>query len=260
MHSSIKLDRIPRGGLHNAKMRILSATFLLIISSGQSIAERRVNTAEGNVSSKLEIKMPPGLKVPPEWKPLVDPLVDEFWNEGSYKPDAGFVIWAKNPTLENAKLYLVRMNAKRDRLHVMQKQQEQANKELIKQGIISNDYNFLSEATSTRILQGTIKDSQIFFFFNPTCSYCKKQAQILVGNSNIIPMQIGGTELLHFQELPPSIWATKEDIERYAADKVVPILLIYDRKTNNMASVKGVHTIREIEQITDRLRKEATKR
>ena len=184
------------------------------------------------------VKVPANVPIPMEWKSLLDTTKDEFWSEGNFRPDAGFVLWAKNPTVENAKLYLIRMNAKRDRLVLMQKQQEQANKELIKLGVIANDYDFLSLGTRSAPAAAltAINDTQIFFLFNPTCPHCKVQGEILSGRPNVIPMQIGGSELLHFHNLSKSIWASKEDIDRYAADKVVPVLLIYDRKTNNMVS------------------------
>lgn len=234
---------------------------VLLVTSEIAISERRVNTNEGNAVQTTRVKIPPNLQIPPEWKPLIDPTVDEFWNEGTYKPDAGFVIWAKNPSIENAKLYLIRMNAKRDRLHTMIKQQEAANKDLIQQGIIANDYDFLSEAIPSKQKSSLdhSKETQIFFIFNPTCPHCKRQAQILSGSKNTTPMQIGGGELVNFPNLPPTVWATSEDIELYAKDKVTPVLVIYSRKTNNVASVKGVHSIDEIDQIITKLRKEDTK-
>ncbi len=224
--------------------------------------DRRVTTNEGNAySSSLDVKVPTNVPIPPEWKKLIDPTTDEFWNEGNFKPDTGFVLWAKNPTIENAKLYLIRMNAKRDRLQIMQKQQEQANKDLIKLGVIANDYDFLAQATrsDSKIALSSINDTQIFFLFTPTCPHCKRQGQILSGQPNVTPMQIGGQELLHFPSLPQSVWATKDDIDRYAKDKVVPVLLIYDRKTNNMVSIKGVHTLQEIDKIAKHLKTEVAK-
>lgn len=248
--------------LHNIKWQLSLLVLLGGFSPHTFGEDRRVTTNDGNVNSpKAEVKVPANLQVPAEWRTLIDPTTEEFWSEGNFKPDAGFVLWAKNPTIENAKLYLIRMNAKRDRLHVMQKQQEQANKELIKLGAITNDYDFLAEATRSdpKVALSSINETQIFFLFNPTCPHCKRQAQILSGQQNVTPMQIGGTELLHFPNLPQSVWATKEDIDRYAADKEVPVLLVYDRKTNNMASVKGVHTLPEIDKIAKHLKTEVAK-
>ncbi len=222
--------------------------------------DRRVTTKDGNVQSQPQtVKVPTDIAVPSEWKKLIDPSTDEFWNEGNFRPDTGFVLWAKNPSIDNAKLYLIRMNAKRDRLHVMQKQQEQANRELIKLGVIANDYDFLAQATSSdsKAPLSSISQTQIFFLFTPTCPHCKRQGQILSGQSNVTPMQIGGKELLHFPNLPQSVWATKEDVDRYAADKVVPVLLVYDRQSNNMASLKGVHTTQEIDKVAKHLKKGA---
>lgn len=245
---------------YNFKRQFFAASCLVFLPP-QAMAERRVNTNEGNAKSQASVKVPHQLPIPAEWQNLIDPTKDEFWSEGNFTPDGGFLLWAKNPTVENAKLYLIRMNAKRDRLHVMQKQQEQANVELIKLGVIANDYDFLAQAVGSKPADLKLEnDTQVFFLFKPECPHCQHQAQILaLGSSspqNIVPMQIGEGELYHFNGLPQSVWATKEDVGRYAKDKVVPVLLIYDRQTNNMAAVSGVRPIREIRKIADQLKKE----
>ncbi len=126
------------------KKCLLLGVVIAIMLDGKSYADKRVTTTTGNVLERSVVKIPSNLQVPEQWKALLNPQTDDFWNEGNFKPDQGFVIWAKNPTIENAKLYLIRMNAKRDRLHIMQQQQDQANKELIKLGVIANDYDFLA--------------------------------------------------------------------------------------------------------------------
>lgn len=244
------------GNLVWKRLVVIAAAF-----GGLALADKRVNTTTGNVIDRTAVRIPSNLQVPTEWKSLINPQTDEFWYEGNFTPDAGFVLWAKNPTIENAKLYLIRMNAKRDRLHVMQQQQEQANKELIKLEVIANDYDFLAGATRSdqKIALSSINDTQIFFLFNPTCPHCKRQGEILAGQTNVTPMQIGGTELLHFQNIPRSVWATKEDVDRYASEKMVPVLVVYDRKTNNMTSLKGVHSLQEIDKVAKRLKEEVSK-
>lgn len=246
----------------NIKWQVPILLLSFCMSSLILAEDRRVTTKDGKAKDpQIGIKIPSELTVPAEWQSLLNPSTDEFWTEGNFKPDAGFILWAKNPTINNAKLYLIRMNAKRDRIHVMQGQQEQANKELIKLGVIANDYNFLASATRTdpKGVLASVDNTQIFFIFNPTCPHCKRQAQILAHRSNVIPMQIGGSELINFPDLPPSVWATKEDIDRYAADKVVPVLLIYDQKSNQIVSAKGVHTLQEIENIAIHLKKGGSK-
>lgn len=232
--------------------------FLFLGVSSVGISDRRVTTNKGNVSSPKNderVALPPNLKVPIEWQKLLDPTQDEFWNEGNFKPDQGFLIWAKNPTIENAKLYLIRMNAKRNTVNIMQKQQEAANKELISQGIIANDYDFLTSQTG-KIVQSSsdaeLKDTQIFLMFHPTCPHCKRQAQILKGMKNVTPMQVAG-DLVELEGLPPSIFADKEDIKKYAPDMTVPVLLIYSSKSNAMTVLKGVHTIEEIKEVAHAL-------
>lgn len=226
----------------------------------EAFGDRRVTTNEGNavqIKHSTRVKIPKDLKVPLEWEKLIDPSQNEFWNEGNFMPDQGFLAWAKNPTIENAKLYLIRMNAKRDTLHIMQKQQEQANKELISKGIIANDYDFLTAQTgrlSSKSDTDDFKDLHVFFFFHPDCGHCKRQAMLLSGRNNVTPLQVAGEKLVQLDGLPPSIWAEKSDIEKYSPDHSVPILLIFSSKNNKMVSVKGVHTIEEIKQIAQALR------
>lgn len=227
------------------------------ISLPDEALARRVTTDGGTKAADTAKS-----SVPKDWKVLLDPTTDEFWKEGNHVPDAGFLLWAKNPTIENAKFYLLRMNAKRDRLHLMQKQQEEANKELIKAGLIADDYDFLTEVTRPNSKERASLDqfTQIFFLFSPTCPHCKRQAQIFREQTQIVPMQIGGQTLNHFDGLGKSVWASNEDIQKYASKGVVPVLLVYDKKTNNMTSVQGVHTISELSQIVSLLRKEASKK
>jgi hypothetical protein len=231
--------------------------------SSAAFSDRRVTTNKGNTSSKTDsrVSLPSDLKVPLEWQKLIDPTQDDFWNEGNFKPDQGFLIWAKNPTIENAKLFLIRMNAKRNTLHIMQKQQEIANKELIKLGVIANDYDFLTQQTGklSQVIESDLKGVHIFFLFHPTCSHCKKQAQILSGRNNVTPMQVAGDSLVQLEGLPPSIWAEKEDINKYASNKVVPVLLIYSNKTNSITNLSGVHTLDEIKEVVRALEKKGGK-
>ena len=249
--------------LNNYYSYIVAASVSFGGLAAAATSERRVTTKEGNVKPERPIgvvSLPRGLDVPAEWRNLLNPAADEFWIEGNFKPDQGFLLWAKNPTVQNAKLYLIRMNAKRDRIHLMQKQQELANKELISQGVIANDYDFLAKLSLAAApqSQGVLSGTHIFFLFHPSCPHCAKQAQILGGQSNVTPMQVGGNELLNFPNLPPSIWARKEDIEQYAKEKVVPILLILSNTANKMVSAKGVHTLAQIQEIVSSLNKKGS--
>ncbi|MCB9229697.1 MAG: hypothetical protein H6618_08810 [Deltaproteobacteria bacterium] len=235
----------------------------LIASSITSFAGRRVTTNEGNTTKSIA---PKELTVPAAWEKLLDPNQKEFWSEGNHVPDAGFLEWATNPTVENAKLFLIRMNAKRDRLHVMVRQQEQANKELIAAGVIADDYDFLAEHfySGKKEENQSSKDqldqqaSHIWFYFHPACQHCKRQAEILKGNPNVFSVQVGGETLHHFQGLQKSLWAEKDDLQRYVPDGQVPILIVYNAQTNKLASLKGVQSIASINKVAIALGSEAT--
>lgn len=233
---------------------IFILAFVLFVAKDVQ-ATRRVTTTNGNVPNKTQI--PSDLRVPPEWQILLDPNKDEFWYEGNSRPDAGWLLWAKNPTIENAKLYLIRMNIKRDRVHLMQSQAEAIVPSLVSQGIIADDYGFAKQSTdlkkSTEPSSIALEGVHVFFLFSPTCPHCLRQAEILKGLANVTPMQAAGDKLRSFDGLPPSIWAEKSDLEKYSPDKTVPVLLIYSSGTNKMVTSKGVHTLSEIQQIANSL-------
>ena len=73
------------------------------------------------------------------------------------------------------------------------------------------------------------------------------------------PLQVAGEKLVQLNGLPPSIWAEKSDVEKYAPNRSVPVLLIFSSENNKMVSVQGVHTIDEIKQIAQALRQKGEK-
>jgi hypothetical protein len=109
------------------------------------------------------------------------------------------------------------------------------------------------------ITEGDLKGVHIFLLFHPTCLHCKKQALILSGRNNVTPMQVAGDSLVQLEGLPPSIWAEKEDIKKYAPTKTVPVLLIYSNKTNLITNLTGVHTLEEIKEVVRALEKKGGK-
>lgn len=233
------------------KLKVSNVLFLagtvMLLGSG---TERRVTTQE-HLSD---------LTVPNEWKPYLDPETDEFWTEGNHIPDKGFLLWAKKPTIENAKLFLIRMNMKRNLLHLLYDQQKQANIELIQAGIIADDYDFLSSAVNASMekvsdLKHKLSDTHIFFLFNPSCKYSQRQAKVLSGLKNVSPMQVGGEILHNFSGLPEAVWAEKQDIEEHTKDGSVPVLLIYNNKTNKMTKLYGFQSLSTIVKIAGELRK-----
>lgn len=243
---------------------------ILVLIFQISAGDKRVTTNEGNVipaptreeliRSNEFIKIPRGLNIPSEWEKFLNPAYEDFWNEGNFKPDAGFMLWARNPTKENAKRYLIRMNIKRNVIFKMQQQQEEVNRELIKQGIISDDYDFLkSQKSPIQTIQSLhpsklTKDVHLYFFFHPDCHHCKKQAENLKGSQNVIPLQVGGTVILNHDGLPKSGWAQKDDLKRYVPKGRVPVLLLFDHKQKKTLSVEGVYTIDEINVIAKKMK------
>ena len=226
---------------------VMSLTFLV-----GSTSARRVTT-EKNLSS-----LPNVASVPKEWKPFLDPSNDDFWREGNHIPD--LLLWAKNPTKENAKLYLMRMNMKRNLLHKMYEQQKEANIELIKEGLIADDYDFLSQGIGQKSqtktdLQTSLADTHIFFFYSPTCMHSRRQADVLRGLQNVTPLQVGGNLLMHFNALPESLWAEKEDLEKHKIGKRLPVLLVYNNQLNKMLRLEGFQPIENIIKAAGSIRK-----
>lgn len=219
---------------------ILVGTTLIALLMGASSA-RRVTTKDH--LSNVQIK-----SLPDEWKLYLDPSKDDFWREGNHIPDQGFLLWAKNPTKENARLYLIRMNMKRNLLHLMYAQQKEANIALIKEGVIADDYDFLSKEVkkpnkSTFNIAKELADTHIFFFFSETCPHSRRQAEVLRGLQNVTPLQVNGKKLFNFEDLPETLWAEKEDVEKHNVKNSVPVLLIYNNKTNKMLRLIGFQTM-----------------
>ena len=246
---------------------------LCFLVAATAFGARRVTTSIGNLPEHFDEARQTNTKhsksaqkcyFPRSWDKLLDPNQEEFWYEGNHVPDAGFVKWATNPTPENAENYLKRMNAKRDRLHLMAKQQEDANKKLISEGIIANDYNFKVDSKAStdsqkRYQTNTISnqnETQIWLYFHPMCHHCKHQAKILSGLSNVFPVQTDGETLHSFEGLNQTSWAEEEDLERYLADGEVPVLILYNSKTNKITSLKGFQTHEQINRAISLIERE----
>lgn len=250
--------------------KIIFAMMLLINFSAFA---NRANTLEGNntlaaptekeITQNAErIKIPGDLKIPDEWKPFLNPAYEEFWTEGNHKADAGFILFARNPTKENAKLWLIRMETKAKYLEVMMSKTAEAQKELVNDGLIEDRYGMVSNATvlprSTssnnqpdikklvKTGKGKISSVEMYFLFSPTCSYCEKMSESLSGLKNVQPLQVVGEKLRDFKGLPKTAIATKETIEKYASDGAVPVLVIHDPNSNRINVVKGYMSKEEV--------------
>jgi hypothetical protein len=232
------------------------------VVSGVSYAQdKRFNTNTGELlrpptASEIKegikrTKISPELKVPDEWLPYVNPSFKEFWTEGDRKADAGFILFARNPTLENAKLWLIRMETKAAYTHQMWDLVEKAQKELIKDGVIEDRYGTLASLKTKLVNEsedyGKLmpKDTIIYFVFNDTCPVCKKQAVMVLSKVKkyVKPMQIvrnGVSTLAKLDGLNQSQWLDAETKNLYLKnDMVVPIMLIFNATTKKMTKLVG---------------------
>lgn len=236
------------------KMNMNRLIFFVLYLISLSTYANRVNTLEGGNSiptpSEKEIsqcaesvKIPKDIKISDEWKPFLNPAYEEFWTEGNHKADSGFILFARNPTKDNAKLWLIRMETKAKYLEVMMKQTIDAQKELVKNGLIEDRYGMVSSATFLpnsnpnnhqtdfknlikKGKEGTLS-VEMYFLFSPTCKYCEKMSNTLAGFKNVQPLQVTGDKLRDFNGLPKTTLATKETIDKYASDGAVPVLVIF---------------------------------
>jgi len=208
-----------------------------------SLLANRVNTERGMVliqNRKIE--------VPKEWEPLLDSTKEVFWEEGMHKPDAGFVLFATNPSLENAKLWLLRMERKAEVLQEIFPLVKKAQEDLVREGLMKDRYNVV-KAKSKQIVKGkttaALDGVTYFFIFSSKCPVCHQMAEHLIGlNAN--PIQIDQGPLKHFKGLRETVFATEETIKSYVTKGVVPVLVAYDKKTNQAIVMEGLKTKEEI--------------
>jgi thiol-disulfide isomerase/thioredoxin len=241
--------------LEGKKMkRFKTRSKLLIITlcaSGVIAAKKTHNTAEG-----LGIKVPKNVKVSEDWIPLLNPKTDSFWKDvNGHLPDPGALLFFKKPTEDNAKLYLIRMNMKRNKARLFQRVIAKANLDLIRDGIIADDYGFSEQSkdgnkkttVSLHDLNLALKDTNIFFFFSPHCPHCKTQAKILKGVDKVYPLQIGGKDLMHFEGLSKTDFAKDDDVKRFLKNGACPALLfVYENKISNISGVLTKEGIIEV--------------
>lgn len=230
--------------------------FVLPFIFSANLYAAQFNTLQGNVlpppsKSEIEqtaerIKIPAEVKVPESWLPYLNPAFEEFWNEGNHHPDAGFVLFARNPSVENAKLWLIRMETKAKYLQVMLESVTVAQKELIKKGLLKDRYGTLTQAKSlpkppkqTHVKEG-MSALEIYFLFSSTCSHCKRMAATLTNFPNVSPLQVDSQQsLTHFEGLPPTEVATESTKKEYLKTGEVPTLVLHDPETKTVNILKG---------------------
>lgn len=236
---------------------------LILLFLSTNLLAAQFNTLQGNVlpppsKSEIEqtaerIKIPSEVKVSDSWLPYLNPAFEEFWNEGNHHPDAGFVLFARNPSKENAKLWLLRMETKAKYLQIMLEAVTEAQKDLIKKGLMKDRYSVLTQAKAlpknqkqTFNKEGT-SALEIYFLFSSACSHCKKLAITLKAFPNVSPLQVDSQEdPTHFEGLPLTEFATESTKQEYLKNGEVPVLVLHDPKTKTVNILKGNRPQEEI--------------
>lgn len=211
---------------------------------------------ENEIKKSQEIvSLPKNLKIPNEWVGLLNPAFEEFWTEGNHRPDAGFVLFARNPSKENAKLWLIRNEVKAKYAKIMMDSILEAQKELVKEGVLQDRYNMVNPPKKNvkpkkplefLTTSKSLNEPDIYFLFSPTCSFCHNLAKNLKSLKNVQPLQVTSGELFNFEGLPESDYATQETIQNYASDGTVPVVVFVDNISKKASVVKGYKSESEL--------------
>ena len=225
-----------------------------------------------------EIKIPKNIKVPEEWKAYLNPATEEFWTEGNHRPDAGFVLFARNPNKDTAKLWLLRMEAKAKELQILFPIILQAQKELVHEGYMVDRYNMVKNSTGDSFLPvvapnstpsqelefspkqvnstpqkkfipptaSDLKSLSFYFLFRPGCIHCENLSKFLVGFPNVVPLQITTEPLVDFPGLTKSNYASPQTVKNYDPAGETPYLIISNPKIKKVTILKGEQSTESI--------------
>lgn len=225
-----------------------------------------------------EIKIPKNIKVPEEWKAYLNPATEEFWTEGNHRPDAGFVLFARNPNKDTAKLWLLRMEAKAKELQILFPIILQAQKELVHEGYMVDRYNMVKNSTGDSFLPvvapnstpsqelefshkqvnstpqkkfvpptaSDLKSLSFYFLFRPGCIHCENLSKSLVGFPNVVPLQITTEPLVDFPGLAKSNYASPQTVKNYDPAGETPYLIISNPKIKKVTILKGEQSTESI--------------
>jgi hypothetical protein len=252
-----------------SKMRTQFVTLLALGLGAADVAsaQARVNTGEAARTLPLPtqaevdkaadaIRLPKDLKVPAEWVPYLNRAYEEYWTEGTHRPDAGFVLFARNPTKETAKLWLLRMESKAQNLEQLFALVKDAQIDLVRSGLMADRFNMVSPAKAAtlpapkeapKLAAATdLSSLEFFFIFSPSCPHCARMAETLVGFPNVRPLQATEGPVKDWPGLPPSDLATPETLSTYVAGGGVPVLVVFDRKSNRLLKMTGAKSSSEI--------------
>lgn len=242
----------------------------MIAATAAAAPNERVNTQAGaqmlpppTVDEVKEgaaaIHLPSNLKVPAEWIPLLNRAYEEYWTEGNHRPDAGFVLFARQPSKETAKLWLLRMESKAKNLEQLFALVRDAQDELVKDGLLVDRFNMVHRVPSTAFNQSmpraaieedVWKQVEAYFLYSPTCPHCARLATALVGFPNVHPLQVTPGEVVNWPGLPPSDRADAETVQTYVNQGQgaggIPVLVLFDRAKQAVMTLRGAHSAPEI--------------
>ena len=198
--------------------------------------------------------------MPSEWRELLDPSTDTFWKEGNHIPDQGFLIFLKNPTIENARRWLLRVEKKALIMEKVMELSLTAEKQLLiegklkdRKGILKYEKGFLagvkkieSQALNSNDIKKISSDLNYYFIFHSKCGHCASLAKKLTSFNNVFPLQANDGTLKNWENLPSTAKADAETLKEYVKENTFPVLLIHSKKTNKATTVVGDKSLSEI--------------
>jgi hypothetical protein len=204
-----------------------------------------------------DISLPKDLKIPAEWIPYLNRAYEEYWTEGNHRPDAGFVLFARNPSKETAKLWLLRMESKAENLELLFGLVKEAQADLLRQGLVEDRFGTAPAPKAGTLpvagarggvlpARADLHALEFFFLFSSTCPHCVRMAETLQSFPNVKPLQVDGGGLKEWPGLPPSDRATPETIATYLDGGAVPAVVVYHAKTNRALKLTGAKSTAEV--------------
>lgn len=206
---------------------------------------------------KIESKTMDLCKGPKErceiWKTLTNPKSPEFWKEGNHIPDHGWITMVQDMTVDSAKLFLLRGEIKALYLQRAMKLIDQAQIELVSEGLMEDRYNVVANKVDQlkrrnvpKLSKSQLKNLQYFFIFSPSCPHCKNLSRTLVGLPNVYPLQATQGKLYHFDGLNKTERASTETLKGYAPNGIVPVLVLHHSTSQKAVVLRGNQTIDQI--------------
>lgn len=187
------------------------------------------------------------------WKTLTDPKSPDFWKEGNHTPDHGWITMVQDMTVDSAKLFLLRGEIKALYLQHAMKLIDQAQVELVSEGLMEDRYNVvankvnqLKKVKAPKLSKAELNSLQYFFIFSPSCPHCKSLSRTLVGLPNVYPLQATKGKIYHFDGLNKTERASKETLAGYAPNGIVPVLVVHHSSSQKAVVLRGNQSIDQI--------------